>query len=267
MESVRQLFVTRGFMKHEIIEAFHAVRTRESPDVVVADPALNRRLIAVCREKGNAESAEALNRDLLNARKAGYLKGIKSQRIIVANQEAFRFASEIAVRFLERRDAVTLDQILCDPERVIEFDKIASEIAPGFSPFDYRWAALGLRKTRKLKPELIAKVLENVVTQRHRVSELDIESIPNDQGVYMFHDSKSTLYVGEAISLYKRVKKHLDHSDNKGLAHWLWQHGAGDLHLEIHILPRKTPTRVRKALEAEMIHSRRPLFNVAGASL
>jgi excinuclease UvrABC nuclease subunit len=44
------------------------------------------------------------------------------------------------------------------------------------------------------------------------------------------------LYVGEAINLRKRLRKHLDHSDNKGLARWLWENGATDLHLKIHVL-------------------------------
>lgn len=252
-------------MNQKIIDAFNETRDGKSPDVVIADPTLNRRFIAACRINGMTTPTATINWQLLNARKAGYLKGItSSQRVVVANQEAFRFASEIAVRFLERRDGVSLDQVLCDPDRAKEFDKIAAEIAPGFSPFDYRWAALGLRKTRKLRPELIAKVITDVECRRHRIKDLDIELIPNRHGVYMFHDSKNTLYVGEAINLYKRVKKHLDHSDNKGLAHWLWQHGEGDLHLEIHILPMEAATRVRKALEAEMICSRAPLFNIAG---
>ncbi len=252
-------------MNQAIIDAFHETRVRESPDVVIANPDLNGRFLQLCRAKGVEDPAERINRSLLNARKAGYFKGIKSKRVTVRNQESFRFASEIAVRFLERRDGISLDQILCDPSKAIEFDKIAAEIASGFSSFEYRWAALGLRKTRQLKPELISKVIGDVVTARHKVENLDIELIPNQQGLYMFHDSKSTLYVGEATSLYKRAKKHLDHSDNKGLAHWLWEHGEGDLHLEIHILPKTTATKVRKALEAEMIKSRKPLFNVAGA--
>ncbi len=252
-------------MKKAIIEAFHEIRGEKSPDVVIANPELNRLFLAACRRRELSFPDEALNRELLNARKAGYLKGIKSKREVIANQDQFRFASEIAVRFLERRDGVTLDQILCDPQRASEFDKIAAEIAPGFTAFEYRWAALALRKTRKLKPELIAKVLEKIVIERHRVATIDLELVPNQQGIYMFHDSKNTLYVGEAISLYKRVKKHLDHSDNKGLAYWLWQHGDGDLHLEVHILPKESATRARKALESEMIISRRPMFNVAGA--
>ncbi|HKB05039.1 MAG TPA: hypothetical protein VKD90_22640, partial [Gemmataceae bacterium] len=65
--------------------------------------------------------------------------------------------------------------------------------------------------------------------------------------------------------LYKRIKKHLDHSDNKGLARWLWENGADDLHLELHILSVDHAARDRKALETELIRSRGPKFNVLGA--
>jgi site-specific DNA-methyltransferase (adenine-specific) len=252
-------------MRDSIIRAFLAVRANsESPDAVIADPELNQRFVTTCRQQGLTEHVELLNRTLLNSRKAGFLKGLKSKPVVIRSQEHYRFASEIAVRFLEHRDRVTLDAILCHPERAAEFDTIAAQIAPGFSVFEYRWAALGLRKKRKLMPELVSKVLEDVVVKRYRVSELDIESIADQQGVYLLHDSTCTLYVGEAASLYRRLKKHLDHSDNKGLARWLWEHGAGDLHLELHILPATTATISRKALEAELIKSRRPTFNVSG---
>jgi hypothetical protein len=56
----------------------------------------------------------------------------------------------------------------------------------------------------------------------------------------------------------------LDHSDNKGLARWLWENGIRDLHVEYHVLPAGTTARVRKALEMELICSRNPIFNVAG---
>ena len=37
---------------------------------------------------------------------------------------------------------LTLDELLCSPEAVAEFDKMATEFSPGFKPFHYRWAAL-----------------------------------------------------------------------------------------------------------------------------
>jgi hypothetical protein len=253
-------------MKKSIIDAFFDVRSdQQSPDVVVANPQLNQSFVEACRRRGVDWEVERLNRTLINARKAGLLKGLKSKPVKVRNQDSYRFASEIAVRFLERRDHISLDTVLCNPTKAAEFDSLAAEIAPGYSVFEYRWAALGLRKKRKLRPELVSRVIDAILVQRHRVENLDIEAIPSQHGVYVFHNSKVTLYVGEAMSLYKRIKKHLDHSDNKGLARWLWEHGAGDLHLELHILPQVAATMVRKALEAEMIQSRKPMFNIAGS--
>jgi hypothetical protein len=68
--------------------------------------------------------------------------------------------------------------------------------------------------------------------------------------------------VGEANNLRNRLEKHLDHSDVKSLAHWLWEHGANNLYLELHVLPDNTSTQVRRALEAELIRSRRAAFNI-----
>lgn len=97
-----------------------------------------------------------------------------------------------------------------------------------------------------------------------RVEEIEAGEIPNRQGLYIFFDREQALYVGECENLSKRLKKHLGHSDNKGLARWLWQHGMKALHLEIQVLPESTIARVRKALEAELIMSRKPIFNVSG---
>src|SRR5262245_49438259 len=155
MEAAGQLLQARRNMRQKVISAFREVRSNESPDVVVASPHLNSRFLRICRDKSVDWPDEKINRTLLNARKAGLLKGLKSTPMRVQNQDQYRFASEIAVRFLERRDRIPLDQILCDPLIAAEFDTIAGEIEPGFSVFEYRWAALGLRKKRKLMPELV----------------------------------------------------------------------------------------------------------------
>ncbi len=204
------------------------------------------------------------NHCLHNLRKSGDLQGITSKRVTLRNQEEYRFASEIAVRFLERRDQVSLDQILCDPVRAAELVVIATELAPGFTPFQYRWAALNLRKSKRLRPELLSKVVqaESVITSR--AEDVNPKDLPVRAGLYLFVVPGRVLYIGECQNLRKRIGKHLDHSDNKGLAHWLWQHGNTHLHLEYHVLPQGVTARVRKALEAELIRSRRPFFNLAG---
>ncbi len=141
---------------------------------------------------------------------------------------------------------------------------MAAALAPGFAPLQYRWAALNLRKARRLKPELLSRIAPAETVSLGRVTDVDPLCISNKQGLYIFYDPKSrkTLYVGEASNLRKRLDKHLDHSDNKSLARWLWANGFEELYLELHLLPEKTTKRVRRALEAELIGSRRPLFNV-----
>jgi hypothetical protein len=252
-------------VKGRVRAAFLAVRDRFSPDRVVADRELNKAFIAECRRLDLSDSIKSLNQQLLNLRKAGDLKWLpRSRRTSFKNEEEYRFASEIAARHLERQKGLTVDEIICDPEIVQEFDAIAVNLSPGFLPLQYRWPALNLRKAKRLKPELLSRVAPAEKVSLGLVTRLDVVSISSKQGLYVFYDpeSRQTLYVGEASNLRKRLEKHLDHSDNKSLARWLWEHGFGKLYLELHLLPDATPTGVRRALESELIDSRRPVFNV-----
>jgi site-specific DNA-methyltransferase (adenine-specific) len=250
-------------MKTAIIEALDAASDGYSSDRVVADPELNRRFISECRLRGLEDSAEDLNRALLNLRKAGGLTGRpRAKRTHFHNEDEYRFASEIAARFLERRDGISLDSIICNPDKVSEFDEVAARIVPGYSPLQYRWAALGLRKKKKLAPETTGRIVppEDVISIP--INEIVPDELPASQGIYLFISSDQLLYVGETENLRKRLKKHLGHSDNKGLARWIWEYGTESMHLELQILKSGTKTSVRKAIELELIRSRQPIFNV-----
>src|SRR5439155_20456787 len=124
-------------MRQVVRAAFLAIREQQSPDVVIADLNLNERFIRECRWRGLTEPPLALNLCLLSLRKTGDLQGIRSARTVVRGQESYRFAGEIAIRFLERRELLSLDTILCDPERAREFDEIAATISPGYTSFHY----------------------------------------------------------------------------------------------------------------------------------
>jgi len=246
-----------------LVQAFDAVSDGYSSDRVVADPRFNQRFIAECRRRGLQDAIADLNRALLNLRKRGALAGrARAKRTHLPDAEEYRFAAEIAARFLERRDEISLDQIICDPDRAAEFDEVAQRIAPGYSPIQYRWAALALRKAKKLEPELVARIAPPIQVINLRVSEIAAEELPVSQGLYLFFAADQLLYVGETENLRKRLKKHLEHSDNKGLARWIWEFGIEKLHLEMQILEAKTETRVRRALELELIRSRQPIFNI-----
>jgi hypothetical protein len=249
-------------MKSALIAAFDSACQGFSPDRVVADPGLNAAFVAEARQLGLTEPAAEINRNLLNLRKRGLMPGRKSKRTLLRHEDDYRFAAEMAVRFLERRDGISLDSIICDPERAAEFDSFAARLAPGYSPLQYRWAALNLRKTSQLKPELLARISPPVSIATYPANDLDLALVPSQQGLYLFFTSADVLYIGEAENLRARLKKHLDHSDNKGLARWMWEHGISDLRLEIQLLAPETRTMVRRALETELIRSRSPVFNV-----
>jgi len=246
-----------------IVQAFDFACGGFSPDRVVADPELNEQFIKQCRSLGMVEKNRELNQRLLNIRKRGALSGRpRSKRTSFEDQEQYIFAAEIAARYIERQHSTSLDTIMCDDELVAAFDAVACRIAPGYSKLQYRWAALSLRKAKKLKPELASRLVVPVKIVNVSVNELELSTLPTSQGLYLFFDHKKLLYVGETKNLRSRLKKHLDHSDNKGLAHWVWEHGTSDLNIEIQILEQNTSDRARKALETELIRSRSPLFNI-----
>lgn len=250
-------------MSEEVIEAYDEARQGFSSDRVIADPELRARFIELCGERGNASSEESICRLLMNLRKAGRLSHLKSNRTQF-NDNEYRFASEIAVRHLERRSQITLDDILCSTTLVSEFDAICEDIAPGFTPLRYRWAALSLRKSRSISPEIMSHVLPSTSVELIRCAGLDLESLPTDAGLYVFIAKNEAIYIGEASNLRVRLKKHLDHSDIKQLARYFWDEGLDELWVEIHTLPSKCSTKIRRALEVELIRSRQPAFNILG---
>jgi hypothetical protein len=249
-------------MKNEIAQAFHHACQGFSPDRVVADPDLNHVYLSECNRLGLGSDAAKLNRSLLNLRKRGALRGIASRRTILKDQPDYRFAAEIAARFLERENELTLDQIICDPRFAERFDEIAKAIVPGGRAFEYRWAALNLRKQQRLRPEVLARVARPSRVLQFKVHDLSLDVVPRSPGLYLFYSNQATLYVGECDNLQNRIRKHLDHSDNKALARWIWEFGEASLHLELQVLDKSITQRIRRALEVELIRSRLPVFNV-----
>lgn len=250
-------------MKVQIASAFRDSSRGYSADRVVADPELNRCFIDACRQAGLSESIRDLNLALLNLRKSGGLGPQPDvQRTQFPDMEEYRHASEIAARHMDVKYGLGWDEILATPELIAEFDAEAAAIAPGFEPLKYRWAVFNLRKQRRLRPELLTRVMPPTAVMLGPLESVDVAKIPAEQGLYLFYSATGALYVGEATNLRKRIAKHLDHSDNKGLARWLWEHGVVGAHLEVRTLPKATVTRVRRALEVELIQSRHPLFNI-----
>lgn len=249
-----------------IIQAFLEVRKGYSTDRVVADPALNRRFLRRCRELGAIGTDFDLNWTLFNARKNRHLTDIpRTKRYSVSRADEFEYASEMAIRFVQRgvKDQegreVSLDKIICDPDLAAAFDETASRLAHGFTSLEYRWLALGLRKARRLTPNAEAVELPNLeflgTTKSIRSSRL-----PTEQGLYLFRCEEDAIFLGETDNLRHRIERHFEAGGDKGLPDWLYDPGRKAVRLQIANLPGVRAT-TRKAMELKAIRELHPLFN------
>ena len=251
-----------------VTTAFQEVHDGWSTDEVVLKDDLNQKFLAKCQEKLPDDPPADFNWTLLNLRKAGKLGSVTTKRARHDHHD-YEHASEIVARHLQDKYEQTIDRILCDPERRAEFDKAAIAIAPDVEPYRLRKAAFGLRKARQLTPELVVRAVDwkkEILTLSAADIVADGKLVPDAPGVYIFRDSTGYLYIGESSSLKQRVNQHLDRSDRKSLAHYLWEKGNREITVELHVFGKDTPAKDktrRRAYESELIKSRKPRFNIA----
>lgn len=214
-----------------------------------------------------------LNWRLFNGRKNKWLTDLpKTKNYTPSRKDEFEFSSEIATRYVqeqiearERRE-VSLDKIICDPDFAAEFDKIADRLAPGFSPLDYRWVALGVRKASgryasKAKEAQVLSFTDFVSTLSVKAS-----SIPTDQGVYLFRCEDESLFVGETDNLRQCIERHFDTSGQQGLPDWLYERGSRVINLSFVPTPEISPTE-RKIVELGAVNRLTPCFNYLGGQV
>lgn len=195
-----------------IVAAFELSHHGYSADRVVADAALNAEFHGVCDRLGIVGEPRIWNSLLFRLRKAGQLSQIATTRkteMAWDDCDPYLFACEIALQsLLQEQRASSLDEILCDPELALEFDRRAAEFAPGFKSLQYRWGALKVRKQSK-----IARTRGSLLTlPRHGLTQLtisanDLATVPESSGAYLVTSGKSTrLYAGESLNLRQRFR-------------------------------------------------------------
>ncbi|MCK4794576.1 MAG: N-6 DNA methylase [Desulfobacteraceae bacterium] len=210
-----------------VLAAFNDVRQDMSVDYVVADPMANVRLQEAVRELGVRAEAARVNQALLNARKAGMLKGTPTGRRYRLSKEfvPYVFASEWSVRHLQRQllkeisRMPALDELLCNPSWAARFDKIVAKIKPGFQPIDYRWAALAMRKKSRSRPE--DKALDIPMHRQMTLAELLDQSVPAGPGLYLIRSPERPLYMNWAQDLLDQVSRHRDVAGDEMVPPWL----------------------------------------------
>jgi hypothetical protein len=194
-----------------IAEAYTRVFDGYSTDRVVVDPDLNAKFLAECRRFNLTASDYKLNHALLDMRKSKKFELPKAtKRTEFRDYDEYQFASEIAVRILQRSKGVTLDQILCDPGLSFEFDRLAKPLAPSQPVLKLRCAALNLRKTRRLGPSRITKASTVSLVEAGPFRIVRPSDMPDAPGVYSIFDHNKALFAGETESLQERLRRHLE---------------------------------------------------------
>ena len=195
-----------------IIAAYRKIGHGNSADCILCDPSMNLAFRTECKRLGLLGSGFFWNRVLLRLRKAGQLPKCErnKKRHTFAEMDPYSFASEIALRQLEVDYNLTTDDVLCSPDAVVEFDRVAAEFAPGYSPFQFRWAALALRKRSKQSRQLgwdkCGDYLRKKLPEAETITPASYQKYAGP-GVYIFEAmGNQILYVGEALDVSRRVK-------------------------------------------------------------
>lgn len=213
----RPLIPLKPETRSAVVEAFAESSKGHSADYLLCDPDLSQAFIQGCRDRSIPGDPRMWNSFLLRIRKSGNLPRSTNagRRLSYTDMDPYNDASEAALKLISLDYGMTLDEMLCSPQAIQEYDRMAAMLAPGYSPFEYRWAALALRKratTKRFKELAVQqhdhwrqqplpnrKAIEDCLRQKYECP-----------GVYVVLDEKSTLYVGETHNVRHRLEKVLN---------------------------------------------------------
>ena len=183
-----------------------------STDYLLCNPELNANFIASCKDSSLPGDATVWNRLLLRIRKAGKLPQSNGnrKRITAAAMDPYSAASEAAMQLMSLDYGLSLDDILCSPPAAAEFDRLADQFAPGYTPLEYRWAAMALRKRAKKSRAFARAHFQDWRKKRlPRGTTLDrcLSEKYKRRGVYVVVNHGEPLYVGETLNVKARVEQ------------------------------------------------------------
>lgn len=254
------------------LEAFKSVHDGWSVDELLIQDTLRTHFLNAFRSSSDLEPTALHEKQLLERliqlRKAGKLP-VKSTKRNQLETAQWLPIAEIASRQMMDRFQANVDQWLVDPTLLDKFDAAVQNIDSESKPEEVRRAALRLRKSRRLKPELMSRVVDwkrDIISMSVEQAAANLNELPQNAGIYVFSDKTGFLYIGQSNNLRTRLSKHLDQSDRKSLFEYLRANSQDQITLELHVFTKDSPandTAAREAYESDLIRTRQPRFNVA----
>ncbi len=256
----------------QILAAFAQAANGYGSDELIVNDSLRDAFMSAIdpqwQHRDNQWQTETLLR-LISLRKAGKLPAVATKRGQAANDALLPIA-EIAARRVMDEHQVSSDRLLCDSQLKKQLQHEAQQISGAVDGYELSKAILQLRKSRRLRPELVLRVTDwkrniDVLSLQQVDQALSQDTISTGPGVYLFRDKSGYLYIGEAVNLRARLQQHLSNSDRLSLRAYLQDLAEGDVTVELHTFGEGSPAKeltVRRAYESELIRSRHPRLNV-----
>ena len=247
-----------------IVAAYKNIYDGYSSDRILVHPEYNAKFVKECRELGLNLTDYAVNHELQKIRKSG--KGLlppATNKPRITDYDDFVYASEIAFRYLQRKESVSLDDVLCDPNLRDRFDEIAKRLTAERSVFKLRMGALYLRKTHRLKPDEPAAMSVDL-RRVGRVADVRLSDVPEFPGLYAFYAHDRPIFASETSKLRKRIAIHLERSEKLFLPSWLELGHESDLELRF-FAQIKLGTAERVRWLNQFINRERPTLNYQAA--
>lgn len=249
--------------------AFQETRDGYSIDEVILDDTLFAAFTDACQTAATETEVAEFGWALINLRKAGKLSEFPATRRRNTDLSSVLHVAEIASRTMFDAHSLSIDRVMVDPALRTEFNELARGVVAEVDLYQVRKAAFRLRKTRRLRPELITRIADwGRKIESHAADEIstDPSIVTDGPGIYIFRDKTGYLYIGESNNLRRRLAQHLDKSSSESLASYLTENGAGEITIELHVFEpdsRINEVAVRRAYESELIGSRNPKFNLS----
>ncbi len=239
-----------------IVRAFTMMHDGYAVDRVVVDPKQDRVFLETCRDLGLEDDDYLLNHALFNIRKRGKDDLPETTRKTEFRDfDDYQYGSEIAVRMLQKSHGVSLDRILCDPKLAAEFDQLSASFVSEKSVLKRRWAALNLRKTRRLQPKDLSGPIYALVSAGP-VKAVPLDKLPALPAAYAFYDANRPLFAGETENLQRRIELHLEAKHSSG---WVDLREDSIL-LKRFVAPKFSPAERQRWLR-QFIEQERPVLN------
>jgi len=196
-----------------VVESFAETSDGHSADYVLCQPELGKSFVRACRDRSIPGDPRIWNTFLLRVRKSGKLPSATKtgMRLSNAQMDPYSDASEAAMKLIGIDYGMTLDEMLCTPHAAEEFDHLAATLAPGYTPLEYRWAAISLRKraTTKRLRQLASEQRGRWEREPMPITESIEDCLRSEYecpGVYVVAGDEP-LYVGETRNLRHRFEK------------------------------------------------------------